>query len=668
MIRPPLVYGPGVRANFLRLIRLVERRLPLPLGAVKNRRSLVYVGNLADLIVAAATSPAAAGQTFLAADGDDLSTPQLVAEIGAGARYRRSADRRAGSASPPRRGAHRHGCASGAASGLARCRCLADCGSASAGGRRSLPRTASPTRCAGTGRWRRLARMRAMQGAAGAVSFVLAFIAVQLLLRRFARFALDRPNERSLHERPVPRTGGLAVLAGTALALGFGAARSSGCRLRSRLRWPRSRSPMTCAASHGASAWRRTWRRPACSSGSWAVRRSSARAGWLRSWSLAWVTNLYNFMDGSDGLAGGMSADRLRRLRASRPGSRTTAAAGRAPVAALRPRRAASWSATSIRRASFWATSAPFRWAFSPARSASSAGATKPGRSGFRCWYLRPFIGDATLTLVKRVDARRARLAGAPRALLPAHGAHGARSSRHRLIGYALMLLCARARSRPRQAPGAAAAFAVVSRAAGGSRRVDRRCDGAAQCMTIRRFLVFVHDLVAAALAWVLAFWLRFNLDIPRRLSQDHGRAAAVGAGSCTRSSSGPRPVPRAVALREPARPAAHPHRGGDGRAGRAGAVRAARASARPCRARCILIAPLLLVVMMGGSRFAYRGVARGPPRLAVAKPQATPVLVLGAGGAAAALIKELAREPAMARHRPARRRSAQAGRRAAAA
>jgi len=82
VLRPPLVYGPGVRANFLRLIRLVERRLPLPLGAVKNRRSLIYVGNLAELVVAAATSPAAAGQTFLAADGDDLSTPQLISEIG----------------------------------------------------------------------------------------------------------------------------------------------------------------------------------------------------------------------------------------------------------------------------------------------------------------------------------------------------------------------------------------------------------------------------------------------------------------------------------------------------------------------------------------------------------------------------------------------------------
>jgi nucleoside-diphosphate-sugar epimerase len=82
VLRPPLVYGPGVRANFLRLVGLVDRRLPLPLAAIRNRRSLIYVGNLADLIVAAASAPAAAGRTLLAADGDDLSTPELVSEIG----------------------------------------------------------------------------------------------------------------------------------------------------------------------------------------------------------------------------------------------------------------------------------------------------------------------------------------------------------------------------------------------------------------------------------------------------------------------------------------------------------------------------------------------------------------------------------------------------------
>jgi len=82
VLRPPLVYGPGVRANFLRLLKLVSRRLPLPFGAIDNRRSLLYVGNLADLIVLAASAPQAAGRTLLAADGEDLSTPQLVREIG----------------------------------------------------------------------------------------------------------------------------------------------------------------------------------------------------------------------------------------------------------------------------------------------------------------------------------------------------------------------------------------------------------------------------------------------------------------------------------------------------------------------------------------------------------------------------------------------------------
>lgn len=81
VVRPPLVYGPGVRANFLRLIRLVERRWPLPVGGVANRRSMIYVRNLAELIVLAASSDAAAGKTFLASDAEPLSTPQLINEI-----------------------------------------------------------------------------------------------------------------------------------------------------------------------------------------------------------------------------------------------------------------------------------------------------------------------------------------------------------------------------------------------------------------------------------------------------------------------------------------------------------------------------------------------------------------------------------------------------------
>jgi nucleoside-diphosphate-sugar epimerase len=81
VVRPPLVYGPGVRANFLSLVRAVDCGIPLPFARVNNRRSFVYVRNLADLLVRAATSPRAAGQSYLATDGPPLSTPTLVRSI-----------------------------------------------------------------------------------------------------------------------------------------------------------------------------------------------------------------------------------------------------------------------------------------------------------------------------------------------------------------------------------------------------------------------------------------------------------------------------------------------------------------------------------------------------------------------------------------------------------
>ena len=81
IIRPPLVYGPGVGANFLRLLRFVQKGVPLPFGAIKNQRSLVYVGNLADAIVTCLKHPAAAGQTYLVSDGEDVSTPELIRRI-----------------------------------------------------------------------------------------------------------------------------------------------------------------------------------------------------------------------------------------------------------------------------------------------------------------------------------------------------------------------------------------------------------------------------------------------------------------------------------------------------------------------------------------------------------------------------------------------------------
>ncbi len=83
IVRPPLVYGPGVKANFASLMRAVQRGIPLPLGSVSNnRRSLVALDNLVDLLITCIHHPAAAGQTFLVSDGEDLSTTALIRRIG----------------------------------------------------------------------------------------------------------------------------------------------------------------------------------------------------------------------------------------------------------------------------------------------------------------------------------------------------------------------------------------------------------------------------------------------------------------------------------------------------------------------------------------------------------------------------------------------------------
>ena len=81
IIRPPLVYGPGVKANFHALLRAVARGIPLPLGAIHNRRSLVALDNLVDMIVTCIDHPAAANQTFLVSDGEDLSTTELIRHL-----------------------------------------------------------------------------------------------------------------------------------------------------------------------------------------------------------------------------------------------------------------------------------------------------------------------------------------------------------------------------------------------------------------------------------------------------------------------------------------------------------------------------------------------------------------------------------------------------------
>jgi len=82
IIRPPLVYGPGVKANFASMMRWLRRGVPLPLGAIHNQRSLVALDNLVDLIITCLTHSAAANQTFLVSDGEDVSTTELLRRMG----------------------------------------------------------------------------------------------------------------------------------------------------------------------------------------------------------------------------------------------------------------------------------------------------------------------------------------------------------------------------------------------------------------------------------------------------------------------------------------------------------------------------------------------------------------------------------------------------------
>ena len=81
ILRLPLVYGPGAKANFKNLVKLVSSGLPLPFKSIRNRRSLIYLGNLVDAISVCVNHPLAAGETFMVSDGQDISTPDLIKAI-----------------------------------------------------------------------------------------------------------------------------------------------------------------------------------------------------------------------------------------------------------------------------------------------------------------------------------------------------------------------------------------------------------------------------------------------------------------------------------------------------------------------------------------------------------------------------------------------------------
>jgi UDP-N-acetylmuramyl pentapeptide phosphotransferase/UDP-N-acetylglucosamine-1-phosphate transferase len=300
--------------------------------------------------------------------------------------------------------------------------------------------------------------MPAMPVAASAVSFVVSFIAIRVLLSRFGHLALDRPNERSLHEKPIPRTAGIAVLLGGALSLAFGAAEL----------WAAfSLAAVLAAVSivddlRGLPAWSRLLAH-ALAAGAlvWYVLSPMDLVPMaVLVVAVVWITNLFNFMDGSDGLAGGMALIGF-------------GAFGAAAWLAGERGLAAGCLALAAASAAFLLHN------FHPARIFLGDVGAVPlgflaaglGLIGWRddVWPLHfvalvfaLFIGDATVTLIRRL-LRRERV-------WQAHRDHyyqrmvrmGLGHRRTALIAYALMAICAAAALFGRTQPPAvqAAVFA----------------------------------------------------------------------------------------------------------------------------------------------------------------------------------------------------------------
>jgi UDP-N-acetylmuramyl pentapeptide phosphotransferase/UDP-N-acetylglucosamine-1-phosphate transferase len=297
----------------------------------------------------------------------------------------------------------------------------------------------------------------------GILSFVVAFLALRLLVGPLARFALDQPNERSLHERPVPRTGGIAVLAGAAASLFLipstywvALALAGVLAAISLMDDLRGLPTLVRLLAHAAAA---------------------ATVVWLVAWpihplalvllvvAVTWITNLYNFMDGSDGLAGGMAAI----------GFGTYAAAAHFAGDAV---------FASICLAIAAAAAAFLSHNFPPARIFLGDVGSIPlgflagalGVAGWQgglwpLWFpvlvFGPFIGDATITLVRRA-LRRERV-------WQAHRDHyyqrlvrmGAGHRGTALIGYAVMAACAAMALFGRTQPPIIQALAFLSAASG---------------------------------------------------------------------------------------------------------------------------------------------------------------------------------------------------------
>jgi UDP-N-acetylmuramyl pentapeptide phosphotransferase/UDP-N-acetylglucosamine-1-phosphate transferase len=297
----------------------------------------------------------------------------------------------------------------------------------------------------------------------GILSFAAAFAALRLLVGPLARLALDQPNERSLHERPVPRTGGIAVLAGVGAALYFVAptywlalALALALAAVSLVDDLRGMPTLVRLLAHAAAAAALVWHT------AWPVHPLLLV---LLVIAVTWITNLYNFMDGSDGLAGGMAVIGF--------GTYAAAAylAGDGALAALCLAVAAAAAAFLVHN-------------FPPARIflgdvgsiplgflAGALGLTGWQGGLWPLWFpvlvFGPFIGDATITLARRL-LRRERV-------WQAHRDHyyqrlvrmGAGHRGTALVGYVVMAACSAVALFGRTQPPIIQVLTFLSAAAG---------------------------------------------------------------------------------------------------------------------------------------------------------------------------------------------------------
>ena len=328
--------------------------------------------------------------------------------------------------------------------------------------------------------------MRAMLAQALVVSFLVSFGVLLVLLSRFARSVLDAPNERSLHVRPVARTGGIAILAGAGAALALGA---STLWLQGLLAVVLAAvsfaddvrglpAPVRLAA-HGAAAACLAW---------YVLGPMNYAALALLVLAVVWMTNLFNFMDGADGVAGGMALIGFGAYAVAAQGE------GHAPLALA----CASLAASALAFLIF--NSHPARIFMGDIGSiplgflAGALGLTGWREDLWPLWFpllvFAPFVGDASLTLLKRL-ARGERIWRAhrdhyyQRMVLMGLGHRGTA-----LLGYAAMALCAGAAlyARDKSAPVQAALFGGSSLALGAAgawidarwRRFSRDAQGAA--------------------------------------------------------------------------------------------------------------------------------------------------------------------------------------------